>query len=332
MTESTEKNTATESREPWQQELTATLQGVQDLLTTYANGKRKETNWQTAKWMFMGTVAIVSFLAWAAFNAKMIGFQTDPVARSIAKIQIQGEIGPTAKASADRIVPLIERACEAKHVTAVLLDINSGGGSPSEAERIIASMKACRQPKDGGKPKPIYSLINGAGASAAYMIPMNTDRVFAGKYSIVGSIGAIIRYPDASELAHRFGIHEKIYRSAPLKGGPSMISGSTPEDDEAYQEMVVKMGKTFLAEVKARRKGKITIPDDLLFSGRVWTAEEALKYGLVDEIAVLEDLKAGLFKGAKIYEYKQKSSFAEGMGFSAAIREAMFSLTQPQVQ
>ena len=280
----------------------------------------------------MGTVVLGSLLLYLVFYAKMLGFQTDPITKSVARVEISGTIAPGAKASAERIVPLIERACKAKHVTAVLLDINSGGGSPSEAERMIASLKSCRSTDDGNTPKKVYALINGAGASAAYMIAMHTDEIYAGRYSIVGSIGAIIRYNDLSELANKHGIWERAFRSAPLKGGPSMLSGSTPEDDQAYQDMVVTMGRTFMEEVKESREGRLNISDELLFSGRVWTAREAKEYGLIDGIAVLEDLKSDQFKGATIHDYKQKSSFAEGMGMKALIRETLFEAGELKVQ
>lgn len=316
----------------WRGELSQTLRSVQGLTETLAAGKRKENNWRTIKWTFMGTVVLGSLLLYLVFYAKMLGFQTDPITKAVARVEIAGTIAPGAKASAERIVPLIERACKAKHVTALLLDINSGGGSPSEAERMIAALKACRSTEDGNTPKKVYALINGAGASAAYMIAMHTDEIYAGRYSIVGSIGAIIRYNDLSQIANKHGIWERAFRSAPLKGGPSMLSGSTPEDDQAYQDMVVTMGRTFLEEVKQSREGRLNISDELLFSGRVWTASEAKEYGLIDGIAVLEDLKNDQFKDATIHDYKQKSSFAEGMGMKAMVRETLLEAAELKVQ
>lgn len=312
-------------------EMIETMRSVQNLAETFAAGKRKESNWRVIKWAFMGTVALGSLLAYVAFYAKMLGFQTDPITQSVARVQISGAIAPGAAASAERVVPLIERACKATHVTAVLLDINSGGGSPSEAERMIAALQTCRSPEDG-KPKQVIALINGAGASAAYMIAMHADEIYAGRYSIVGSIGAIIRYNDLSKLANKHGIWERAFRSAPLKGGPSMLSGSTPEDDQAYQDMVVTMGRTFLGEVKRTRGKRLKIDDELLFSGRVWTADEALAYGLIDKVGVLEDLKNDRFKDASIHDYKQKSSFAESMGMKSVVKDVVLGLSEVTVQ
>ena len=308
------------------------LDGLTDLIGAYRHSKRNETNWRTIKWTFFSTIAVAMVLAYLFFYPRLLGFQTGPLTESVARITINGQIAPGTNASADRIVPLIQRACQSKHISAVLLDINSGGGAPSESERMISALKFCRTGDNAHKPKKIYALINGAGASAAYMIAMHADRVYAGRYSLVGSIGAVLRYNDLSKLANRFGVHEKAYRSAPLKGGPSLISGSTPEDDQAYQELVSAMGEGFLAEVKVARKGKLNIDDKLLFSGRVWTASQALDFGLIDEIAVLEDLKTGVLQDAPIYEYRQKSSFAEGMGLKAMFQEVVNESMEARLQ
>lgn len=318
--------------EEWRAEMNETLRSLQGLATTMALGKRKENNWLTIKRTFFGTLVLSAVLFYALFYARMLGFQTDPITESVARVKIEGDIAASRPASAEKVVPLIERACKAKHVSALLLDINSGGGTPSESERMISAIEMCRKPVNGSKPKKVYAVINGVGASAAYMIAMHADEVFAGRYSMVGSIGAIIRYPDISKLAHKFGVHEKAFRSAPLKGGPSMFSGSTPEDDEAFQTLVSNMGKTFLEEVKASRKGRLKISDELLFSGRVWTAREALDFGMIDRIAVLEDLKDTTFKGMAIHDYKQKSSFAEGVGFKAAMRDVLAEAMEPTIE
>ena len=316
----------------WQQELSELLALAKPVLVEVSLGKRKENNWKTIKWTFISTVVLGSLLAYLIFSAKMLGFQADPITTAVARVQITGTISPAAKSSAERIVPLIERACSAKHVNAVLLDINSGGGSPSESERIISAMNLCKAPADGRKPKKVYALINGAGASAAYMIAMHADEVYAGRYSIVGSIGAIIRYNDLSELANKHGLKEHTFRSAPLKSGPSLISGASPDDLETYQTLVETMGTVFLDEVKATRADRLKIPDELLFSGRVWTAHEALDHGLIDQIAVLEDLKQGVFKDATIHDYKQKRSFADGMGIKAAMRELVAEVLEPRFE
>jgi len=328
-----DQTTPQQSIEPaWATDLRTTLESVQGLVEVHVSAKRRDANWQVIKRAFIGTVVLGVLCLYVVFYARALGFQTDPIARSVALVPIEGVIAPGLDASAENIVPIIERACAAAHVDSLVLDINSGGGSPSEAERIIAAVKQCRS-GDSDKPgKKVYALINGVGASAAYMIAMSADEIFAGRYSIVGSIGAIMRMNDASEMAHRLGIRELTYRSAPLKGGPSMLSGSTPADDAAANDLVVSMGRQFLSEVQKARGPALKLPEDEVFSGRVWTADQALSAGLIDEIAVLEELKESRFSGKKMHRYETKPSLVESMGLAQLVYQVMADFNEPTIR
>lgn len=309
------------------------VDAVADFASEAAIAKRSERKWSIAKRTFIATMAVLGFALWVFTNSRLMGLQSDPVGSAVALIDIEGEIAPMGPASADGVVPLIERACTAKHVTSVVLQINSGGGAPSEAERIISAMEACRTKETADKKsKPIYAVVDGTGASAAYMIAMHADRVYAGRYSLVGSIGAILRYNDLSGLANRHGVKEQAIRSAPLKGGPSLVSGITADEQAAYQVLVDGLAKSFLQDVRATRGAKLKADDAMIASGRVWTASDALKLGLIDEIATIEDLKRHKFQDVTFHRYRRKSSFAEAMGLKAVLREVAFDAIQPEVR
>lgn len=309
-----------------------TLDAVQGLLATYVAGKRSEAKWNLLKRTVIATFVLMVLAVWAIFYFRALGFQSDPIQKSLAMIPIHGTIASGAEASADRLVPLIERACEAAHVEGLILDIDSGGGSPSESERIIAAVEQCKSGGDGVEGKPVYAMIGSVGASAAYMIGMHCDEIFAGRYSIVGSIGAIIRMNDLSQLAGQLGVKERSFKSAPLKGGPSMLSGVTAADEEELNGLVTDLGKTFLADVQQSRGDAIKISGEELFSGRVWTADEALQIGLIDQIAVLEELKHTRFKDKKIHLYRTKPSIAETMGLTQMVHDVIADFAAPKVQ
>lgn len=316
----------------WASELKGALEGFKQYADILVRSKRRDSNWAIVKRGFIGTVVLTAVCFYALFYAKALGFQADPLSKAVAVIPIQGMIGPGMDAGAERVVPIIERACRSPHVGSLVLDINSGGGAPSESERIIAAVTQCRTGSGETEGKKVYALINGVGASAAYMIAMKTDRVIAGRYSLVGSIGAIIRFNDASELANKIGVKEVSFKTATLKGGPSMISGTSPEEEADLQAMVMEMGDLFLEDVKKARGDKLKMDMKEIYSGKVWSSEQALEAGLIDEIAVMEDLKNTLFKDLKVHKYETKKSIAEGIGLTSLVRQVIADLQEPTIQ
>lgn len=296
---------------------------LSSVLVLKATGERRTNNWLTLKRVFYATVAICFVLAYLMFYAHMLGFQSDPLTRSVAVVTIQGEIAPGEDASAANVVPILQRACAASHVDSVLLIINSGGGSPSEAERMTSAIDACKHGSDSHPPRKVVALIDSLGASAAYMIAMHADKVYAGRYTLVGSIGAIMRINDLSPLAERLGVREHDYRTAPMKGGPSLIIGPTDQDSAEFQRLVDGMGKQFLAEVLEQRGKKLKITPEQLFTGQVWTSTEALHLGLIDGLADREDLERTLFKGQTLHEYTTKAAPMAWLGLNDTVRQAV---------
>lgn len=294
--------------------------------------ERKDVLWSTLKRVFITLIALSALLFYLVFYANLLGVDSAPSTSSVALIPIHGAISSESDASADAVIPLIERACESDSVQHIVLEINSPGGAPNESERIVAAIEGCRA--DTGK--KFTALIDGVGASAAYMIAIHADEVVAGRYSIVGSVGAIMRYVDASQAATRLGLREHVYRSGALKGGPSPMSGSDEGLDSVNQEMVVRLGQDFLAEVYAQRGDRLKAPKEDVFTGRIWTAPDAMAMGLIDRVATLEELQRTDFKDLKLHEYKPKTPFAKGLGFSTliqdSIRDALTSLENPEIQ
>lgn len=318
-----------------QSETTEIARAVDAVVRYFRIREEREQKAHTWKSLSRGVfgVIVLSFLAfWLIFYGRLFGVNINPARASVAVIPIHGPIAGTSDASADNIVPMIHKACSSSAIKTIVIEINSPGGAPSESERINDEIKACRAETH----KPIIALIDQLGASAGYMIAINTDRIIAGKYTLVGSVGAIMRYIDASEAATRLGLNEQTFKSGPLKGGPTNLSGGDEAMDAVNQEMVVALGRTFLDEVYARRQDKLKIAKEDLFSGRIWTAEDALKIGLIDEIGTLESLSANEWKDLKVQRYVVKSGIARGMGFknmfSSWVHAELTELSAPKVE
>lgn len=293
---------------------------------------RKTATWNMIKRAFF-TILILAVLGfYLVFYGSLFGVNTNPSREAVAVIGIHGAIAKNQSASADNINPLIRKACRTRTVKVIALEINSPGGAPNEAERIGRAIQQCRQESN----KEVVAVLDSLGASAAYMVAMKADKIVAGKYTMVGSIGAIMRYLDASQVAERIGLDETIFRSGNLKGGPSLLSGGTEDLDAVNQEMVSELGRAFLDEVYEDRGERLVASRDDVFSGRIWTAEQSLKMGLIDEIGTIETLAASDWEGLKLHRYRPKTGIARGMGFEGPSREwldaKLTELSAPRIE
>ncbi len=294
-----------------------------DYIKTEGRRRQRDATWAGMRRAAIGLIFLASLAFYLVFQAKMFGFNANPATEAVAVIPIQGAIAQDADASSENVVPLIQKACESDKVKFIALDINSPGGSPNEAERIVQALESCK--RDHGK--KIYGVISEMGASAAFMVAMHTDEIVAGRYSVVGSIGAIMRYVDASVAATRFGVNEHIFKSGPLKGGVTMLSGGDDNLNKVNQEMVEALGKDFLAELYSTRKGKLKAKPEDVFTGRVWTSSQSLQMGLIDRVGTMESLSESDWKDLKIHRYSIKQAFVKSFGFEALVKQQINELT-----
>lgn len=256
------------------------------LLDDLLKERRIERRWRLIRRVLLSLITLVMMIAIYTQQASLMGGNS-PSSDVIGVINITGEIAPGKTASADRIIPLITKAFDDEKVKAVYLNINSQGGSPVESERINAFLDAKRQETQ----KPTYAVISSIGASAAYMIAVHTDKIYAGRYSLVGSIGAIMQGWDIHKAIESRDIYHRVYASGNLKGLMNPFTPMPDGGEDKAQNLVSQMGKEFAKEVSDRRADALKKAGDVnLFSGEVWNGTEALKLGLVDEIGTLDHI------------------------------------------
>lgn len=217
------------------------------------------------------------------YFASRTGLTLGPFGDVIGVVEIKGEIKDGALASADKIVPALEAAFKSNRVKQVVLKIDSPGGAPVEAERIISALVTYKQKY----PKPVTAVIGNLGASAAYMAAMHADRVVAGKYSLVGSIGAILAPWQLDKAIARFKVSQRVYSSGRLKAFLNPFTPLTDESDAKATELVNKVGGAFVQELWQQR-GRRLKANVNYGTGEVWSGMEAKALGLVDEIGTME--------------------------------------------
>jgi protease IV len=195
-----------------------------------------------------------------------------------AVVRIDGVIADGEVASASNIIGGLRRAFEDKHAVAVILAINSPGGSPVQAGYVYDEIKRLR----GRYPdKKVYAVIADVGASGAYYIAAAADAIYADQASLVGSIGVISSSFGFTGLMGKLGVERRLFIGGENKALLDPFSPLQPKQQQLWQAIIDQTHQQFIARVKAGRGNKLA-DDPLLFSGTVWSGEQALKLGLID--------------------------------------------------
>lgn len=183
-----------------------------------------------------------------------------------------------------RMVPEIISLADDDDVRALVLRVNSGGGSAFASEQIWEALEYLKS-----KAKPFYVSMGDYAASGGYYISCGADRIFADITTLTGSIGVFGMIPDASGLVTgKLGVNFSTIESNPNALPPSLVSPLTPEQAAALQMSVEQTYDLFTKRVA---EGRDMAQDDVkkIAEGRVWVGASAIRLGLVDEIGTLGD-------------------------------------------
>ncbi|WP_193092788.1 S49 family peptidase [Halomonas colorata] len=205
----------------------------------------------------------------------------------IAVVDVNSPIQASNGVSANQIISGIRRALDNDATKALVLNINSPGGSPTESQRVYHALKDFRDRHD----VPIVSYIRDMGASGAYYIAAGTDTIYASPSSIVGSIGVISASFGFTDAMENLGVERRVYTSGDNKAMLDPFLPEDPQTTERFSAMLGDVHQQFIDDVKEGRHALADTPyDDIVFSGAVWSGIEAVDVGLVDETLMLEEL------------------------------------------
>ena len=206
----------------------------------------------------------------------------------IAVVDITSQIDASASASATKVISGLRRAVENDSVSALVLNINSPGGSPTESQRIYHALNDLREQYD----IPIVSWIGDMGASGAYYIAAGTDAIYASPSSIVGSIGVISASFGFTDAMASLGVERRVYTSGENKAFLDPFLPENADTSEQFSAVIGSVHQQFIGDVIEGRGEALAgvAYDDVRFSGSVWSGEQAVDMGLVDETIMLEQL------------------------------------------
>lgn len=237
-------------------------------------------------WRILGVAAVLLAIGGLLAGIGVNNF-VEKSSAHVARVTIGGLI----RNDRDR-VKLFEEI-EKSGARAVLIVIDSPGGTVTGSEQLFKALRKLNEKK------PVVAVIEGSAASGAYIAALGTERIFAPRSAIVGSIGVIFQYPNFHQLLQKIGVDVESIKSSPLKASPNGLEPTSPEAKAAVAALVADSYEWFKGLVQERRSlDAATLAR--VSDGRVFTAAQALPLKLIDEIGDEKTAREWLAKNKNV--------------------------------
>jgi protease-4 len=284
---------------------------VNELAREVLNEQRRNRRWGIFFKALFSLYLFSFFIVYLSNNTDMGSFSTD---KHTALIEINGVIAADTEARADYVVTGLRNAFEDENTEGVILRINSPGGSPVQAGYINDEIKRLREKY----PEiPVYAVISDVCASGGYYIAAAADKIYANKASIVGSIGVIMAGFGFVDTIEKLGIERRLLHAGDNKGFMDPFQPLKQAETDHIQGMLSEIHQQFINVVKEGRGDRL-VNDEKLFSGLIWSGEEGVKLGLVDELASASKVARDVIGAEDIIDYTRRDNyldqFAKQMG------------------
>jgi protease-4 len=281
--------------------------------------KRRLTAWRIAA-VALGLLLLGALL----LNDPMVG-SAGGILPHVARLTVTGVITDDRKT-----LELIDKVAKSDQVKAVIVDINSPGGTTTGGEAMYDAIRRLAEKK------PVVAVCGTLATSAAYIIALATDRIFVYGNTITGSVGVIFQWAEVTDLLHTLGIKVEEVKSGPLKAVPSPFE-PIDEKGRALTEEMVQESKAWFVDLVAQRRS-IT-PDSIpgLTDGRIYSGRQAVELKLVDQIgdekAAMEWLtkQRNVASGLKIIDWKPKEESSGLFGWFFKSMAASIGLSAEKI-
>jgi protease-4 len=248
----------------------------------------------------------ICFSLWAYFDFTT-GSDIEALGKHTALIEIDGSIESEGSGSANSVIPALNKAFSDAGSVAIVLRINSPGGSPVQAGMIVDEILRLRK---GYPAKPVYVVVDEICASGGYYIAAAADKIFVNKASIVGSIGVLMDGFGFTGVMEKVGVERRLLTAGENKGFLDPFSPQSEKHKAHAQAMLNEIHQQFIGVVRAGR-GKRLKETPEMFSGLFWSGAKAVDMGLADGFGSVDSVAREVIKVEDIVDYTAHEGLPE---------------------
>ena len=303
---------------------------VQKLAFAAVNEQRRARRWRIF-FIFLTFLYLTPMLLLTVdlHDLNLLQDKDDGDSKHTALVRMEGIIASGEQAGSANIIDGLKKAFKDEETAAVVLEINSPGGSPVQSADIYDEMKRLRGEHED---IPLYVVVSDVAASGGYFVASAADKIFVNKSSLVGSIGVRMDSFGLVDMIQKLGIERRLLTAGEHKGLLDPFLPENPQQKAHLQITLDQIHRHFIDAVKAGRGDRLSDQPDL-FSGLVWSGEQAIELGLVDDYGTARSVARDIVKHKKLVDFTPRELLfdrlanrvgaAMGQGLSSVIESGL---------
>lgn len=296
---------------------------LRELAVDYMHDRKIRRRWKIGLWTLL-SIYLIGILIVSAGK----GGASNYGQAHTALVELNGVIGADLGATSDQINRGLRNAFEAANSKAVVLRINSPGGTPVQSAEINDEIKRLRSIYPN---KPMYAVVSDLAASGGYFVAVAADKIFANRSSIVGSIGVRMDGFGFVDALDKLGIERRSLTAGENKAILDPFLPVKPAQRAHAKRMLDQVHEHFIEAVKEGRGDRIS-QDPQVYSGLFWSGDEAKTLGLVDDFASLDTVARDIVGAKDVVNYTLQPNFWEQVSreFGVSVGKGIASVVRSQ--
>ena len=216
-----------------------------------------------------------------------------------ALVRLSGIIAQGEKAGSETVIKGLRNAFADEDTAGIVLEINSPGGSPVQSSDIYEEIKRLRKKHED---TPLYAVVTDIAASGGYFVAAAADKIYVNRSSLVGSIGVRMDSFGLVDMIEKLGIERRLLTAGRHKGLLDPFLPENPDQKQHIQVMLDQVHEHFITAVREGRGERLAEHPDL-FSGLIWSGEEAVKMGLADDFGNANQIAREIIKQEELVDF-----------------------------